>query len=134
MYPITTLTASFISFLFIIISLKIIKLRHRYKVSIGSSGNEQLEMTIRAHGNFAEYVPIALLLMLCAEANQTNVMVLCILAFSLILGRFFHAYAFVFNKSHFKFRVSGMILTFSTIIFLAVVNIINLLFKFFFHQ
>ncbi len=134
MYPITTITASLLSFLFIIISLKIIKLRHRYKVSIGSGGNEHLEMTIRAHGNFAEYVPIALLLMLCAEANQVNLIVLCILAFSLILGRLFHAYAFVFNKNHFKYRVRSMVLTFSTIIFLAALNIINQLFKLIAHQ
>lgn len=124
MYPITTLTASLLSLLFIIISLKTITLRHRYKVSIGSGGNKHLKMIVRAHGNFAEYVPIALILMLCAEANQANVIALSILACSLILGRLFHLYAFVFNKKHFKFRVLGMVFTITAIIFLAALNIL----------
>lgn len=134
MYHITTITASLLSLLYIIISLKIIKLRHQYKVSIGSGGNERLEMIIRAHGNFAEYVPIALILILCAEINQANIIILIILAFSLLLGRLFHAYAFVFNKQHFKFRAYGMILTFTTIIFLAFLNIIISGSKFILHQ
>lgn len=126
MYPITMLTASLLAFLFVIISLRIVRLRYRYKVSLGAGDNKHLEMTVRAHGNFAEYVPIALILMLCAEANQANIVILSILACSLILGRLFHAYAFAFNKMHFKFRVRGMILTFLTIGLLAILNIILL--------
>ncbi|KTD32935.1 glutathione S-transferase [Legionella nautarum] len=130
MYPITMLTASLLSFLYIIISMKIIKLRHQYRVSMGSGGNEHLERIIRAQANFAEYVPLSLILMLCAEANQVNLIILSILACILILGRLFHAYAFIFNKKHFKFRVRGMILTFTAIILLATLDILFLVFKF----
>ena len=101
MYPITTLTASLLSIIFIIISLKIIKLRRQYKVSLGASGHEDLERSTRAHGNFAEYTPISLLLMFLAEANKANWILLVILALLFILGRTLHAYAFIFNKQHF---------------------------------
>jgi uncharacterized membrane protein YecN with MAPEG domain len=129
MYPITTLTASLLSIIFIIISIKTIKLRHQYKISLGASGHEDLERLIRAHGNFAEYTPISLILMLCAEANKANWIILFILALLFILGRAFHAYAFIFNKHHFKFRVRGMVLTFSVLICLSVLNIFLVLFK-----
>jgi len=67
--------------------------------------------------------------MLCAEANQAHWVILFILALFFILGRVLHAYSFIYNIKHFKFRVRGMILTFSVILFLAVLNIILILFK-----
>jgi uncharacterized membrane protein YecN with MAPEG domain len=108
--------------MFVAMSLKIVKLRHLHKVSLGAQGHEDLEKTIRAHGNFAEYTPIALILMLCAEVNKANWIILSILVFLFILGRILHAYAFIINKHHFKFRVRGMTLTFLTIVCLAVLN------------
>lgn len=129
MYIITTLTASLLAILFLIISLKIIKLRKHYKISLGASGHDDLELVIRAHGNFAEYTPITLILMLCAEANKANSILLFIIALFFILGRMMHAYAFIFNKQHFKFRVRGMLLTFYPLIALAALNIILLLLK-----
>lgn len=127
MYIITTLAVSLLSILFVVISLKIITLRHRYKVSLGSNGHEDLEKIIRAHGNFAEYVPIALILLLCAEANHANWIVLSILVGLLIVGRLFHTWAFIFNKHHYKFRSRGMVLTLTVIICLSLLNIILLL-------
>lgn len=76
MYPTTTLTACLLAVIFIIISAKIIRLRYQHKVSIGAQNHEELERAIRAHGNFAEYTPILLILMLCAEANKANWVVL----------------------------------------------------------
>lgn len=126
MYIITTLVASFLSLLFIALSLKVIMLRHRYKVSLGASGHEDLEKMIRGHGNFAEYVPIALILLLCAEANHADSTVLSILGGLLILGRLFHAWAFIFNKYHYRFRSRGMVLTLIVIACLSLLNIILL--------
>ena len=129
MYLITTLTASLLTIIFVIISIKIIKLRHEYKVSLGAGGHEDLERVIRTHANFSEYTPIMLILTLCAEANKANGIILITLALFFILGRIFHAYAFIFNKHHFKLRVRGMVLTFSVLFCLAVLNIILVLFK-----
>lgn len=124
MYPVTTITSAILAIAFVVISIKIIKFRKLYKVSIGGHGHEDLKMTIRAHGNFSEYVPLTLILILCAEANNTNPVILSILALAFIVGRFCHAYAFVVNKDHFKYRVAGMILTFFCITALALLNTI----------
>ncbi|WP_341475709.1 MAPEG family protein [Legionella pneumophila] len=56
-----------------------------------------------------------MILMLCAEANQAHWVILFILALFFILGRILHAYAFIYNKKHFKFRVRGLVLTFSAL-------------------
>jgi len=129
MYPVTTLTASLLTIIFVIISIKIIKLRHQYKISLGAGGHEDLERVIRTHSNFAEYTPITLILILCAEANKANGIILTTLALFYILGRILHAYAFILNKYHFKLRVRGMVLTFSVLFCLAVLNIILVLFS-----
>ena len=129
MYPVTTSTASLLALVFVGITLNIVKFRHKYKVSIGENGHEDLHRIIRAHGNFAEYVPITLLLMLCAEANHANWKVLSVLAAFFVLGRLFHAYAFIFNKKHYRFRFRGMVLTLSVILCLALLNLGLLIFK-----
>lgn len=129
MYPITTITACLLAIIFVFLSANVIKLRQKYKVLIGSGGNEDLEMTIRGHGNFAEYVPFALILMLIAEANEANVILIGVLALLLIIGRLFHVVAFAYNKDHIKFRVRGILLTFITIIGLVLIDAFLLIFK-----
>jgi MAPEG family len=49
---------------FIGLSLGLIALRKQFKMLIGDVGHERLLRASRAHGNFAEYVPIALILLL----------------------------------------------------------------------
>jgi len=125
-YPITTITISILAFIFVAISIKTIQFRRVYKVSMGDNGHQDLQMLIRSHGNFSEYVPITLILLLCAEANHGQWLLVSVLALLFVLGRVFHAYAFIFNKHHFKFRKSGMVLTFLCIILLSVLNVILL--------
>ena len=42
-------------------------LRRRHKVSIGAGDNNALLVAIRAHGNNAEFVPLAIMMLLLAE-------------------------------------------------------------------
>lgn len=123
MYPITTLTGSLLALSYIYLSIHVITLRRKHKVTIGCKEFADLEMAIRAHGNFGEYVPLTLILFLCAEANQANWIVLLILAFLFVLGRAFHAYAFLKEKNHLKLRVRGMSLTFLVIGCLSLLNL-----------
>ena len=50
-----------------------------------------LARRIRAHANAAEYVPLALLLLLILELNQTQPMLLHVFGCVLIAGRILHA-------------------------------------------
>ncbi|MCE0721662.1 MULTISPECIES: MAPEG family protein [Legionella] len=129
MYPITTLTGSLLALGYIYLSLQVIKLRRKYKVVLGCNEFTELEMAIRAHGNFNEYAPLILILLLCAEANQANWIVLLILVFFFIVGRIIHAYAFLKEKHHLKYRMQGMTITFIVIICLSFLNLSLLFLK-----
>ncbi len=80
---------------------------------------------IRAYGNFAEYVPLSLLLLMGAELNGGISFIIIGLGCLLLIGRAVHAYGFLYasQEKHFKFRVSGMVLTFISIILLVVLNL-----------
>ena len=73
-------------------------------------------MAVRAHGNFSEYVPFALILCLCAELNHIRYFIGLSLMMSFILGRLIHAYVFLHNPRKLKLRALAMILTFISLI------------------
>lgn len=123
MYPITTFLGSILALGSIYLSLRVIQLRHKHQVAVGHGEYRDLEKAIRAHGNFFEYVPMTLILMLCAEANQAPTITLLVLAALFLLGRVFHAYAFLGHHQHFTFRKNGMRLTFTSIGLLAILNL-----------
>ncbi len=123
MYPVTTLSASFLAFLYIILALRVISLRRLYQVSVGSKGNKNLKMAIRAHGNFSEYTPLVLILSLCAELNQLKNLVILLFMGVFILGRLIHAHVFLHHPKQFKLRILAMCLTFISLAGLAIANL-----------
>lgn len=82
----------------------------------------ELERAIRAHGNFAEYIPLGLILLGLFEPHSVHPVFVAVLGGLLGLGRVLHAEAL--SKANFKLRVLGMMLTFGTLITLAVLNIV----------
>jgi uncharacterized membrane protein YecN with MAPEG domain len=124
MLIITTLTASFLAALFIYLSFGVIRLRRQHKVGLGSGGVDDLERAIRAQGNFAEYVPIALILMACLEFNGAPIWLVAILGIGLVIGRVVHAIGINQPPPHFSKRIIGMRLTITALIFLLVSNLI----------
>ncbi|WP_454784497.1 MAPEG family protein [Legionella sp. WA2024007413] len=129
MYPVTTISSSLLALAYVYLSIYVVTLRRKYKVTIGCNECVDLEKAIRAHGNFNEYVPLTLILLFCAEANKASWITLSILVFFFFLGRFFHAYAFLRKQHHLKFRVQGMILTFLVIACLSFLNLALILLK-----
>lgn len=121
--PVTTILASVLSLLFVWLSIQVIKRRRQLRVLLGAGGQQELEWAIRAQGNFAEYVPISLILIACAEFNKTDWRILIVFAIFLLSGRVLHAYGFLFARDNLDFRVRGMKLTFWVIITLALWNI-----------
>jgi uncharacterized membrane protein YecN with MAPEG domain len=65
----TAVFASILALMFIKLSLGVIALRRKNKVSLGAGGVDALDRAIRAHGNFAEYVPLGLCLIGALELN-----------------------------------------------------------------
>jgi uncharacterized protein len=116
----TALYAAVLGLLFILLSFRVVGNRRRFKVGLGSNGEISLERSIRVHGNFAEYVPFALLLMFMAEYLGLAPLYIHLLGSALLLGRLSHAWGVSKLKEPFKFRVIGMILTLCVILISAV--------------
>jgi hypothetical protein len=75
-----------------------------------------LQRAIRVHGNFAEYVPLALVLLLLAELGGGSPWLLHAIGLSLTTGRVAHAYGVSQANENYRFRVLGMALTFTAIL------------------
>ncbi len=66
---ITLVTAGFCGLLYFVLSFRVVQMRQMHKVMIGDGGNDALLSRIRAHANFAEYVPFILVLMGAIEIS-----------------------------------------------------------------
>lgn len=127
MLIVTTLIACILATFFIRLSFSVIRLRRRHKVGLGSGGVDDLERAIRAQANFAEYVPIALILMACLELNGAPLWLIAILGIAFVTGRVIHAKGINQPPPHFRNRIIGMKFTITTLIMLVVFNLAWLL-------
>ena len=123
MLLITSIIAAVLTGIFIRLSFAVIGLRRKNKVGMGSAGHDDLERAIRAHGNFAEYVPFGLILLACLELNGAPWWLVAIPGISLIAGRLIHAVGIRVAPPDFSKRILGMQLTFLTLIALVVLNL-----------
>ena len=120
---ITAAYASFLTLLYVYLSIRIISIRRGKKISLGTGADKQLERAIRVHSNFSEYVPLSLLLILMLELQSVNYIIVIFLGLLLLVGRCIHAYGVSQQQEDFRLRVYGMILTFMTLIFSSVINL-----------
>lgn len=109
--PITLLYAGLLGLWFLILSVRVIGGRRSGQVSLGDGGSESLLRRIRAHGNFAEYVPFILVLMAALENTGVQGWWLHVVGVPLLVGRLLHGYAFSFTEHFVVGRVVGMVLT-----------------------
>ena len=86
-----------------------------------------LERAIRAHGNLIEYAPLFLLLLLLAEINQLNAVILHLSGASFFFGRLMHGIGFGFLSYSPIMRIGGMALTFLGFIILLLTTASQLL-------
>ncbi len=108
----TPIYAAVAAFILIYLSLRVIRTRRMEKVALGDGGNAALLRASRAQANFAEYVPMALLLMGFAELQGAPLWAVHGLGLVLLAGRLVHAYGVSQAQENFRFRVRGMQLTF----------------------
>jgi hypothetical protein len=112
----TPIYAAILGLGFVRLSFLTLRLRRQNKIALGDGGNPQLLRAIRVHSNFAEYVPIALILIYMTESIGAPIYLIHFLGISLLIGRLSHAWGVSQENENFKFRVFGMIATFNAII------------------
>ncbi len=86
----TIIFAALFGILHVIFTLRVGGYRFRSKISLGDGGDKELRNRIRAHGNFTENVPIALLLLLLNELNGLAEGTLVTLGSVLLVSRLLH--------------------------------------------
>ena len=110
-----------------VLILRVVHVRRSKKVSVGDGGHEDLTRRIRAHGNFIETVPMALLLMLIAELSGSPLWCIHILGLMLIGARISHVIGISSSTGHGKFRFYGMVVTMTVFGLGALLNLLLVL-------
>lgn len=119
--------AALLALLFVMLSLAVVRQRRSGRVAIGTSGDRELERRVRVHGNFAEYTPLALLLLAMAEFRGAPGLLLHGLCLLLLVGRASHAWGVSHLDKDLRFRVAGMVATFAALIAAALTLLVQAL-------
>ena len=114
--PATSNYAALLALLFVLLSVRTIGARRRLKIPIGDAGDESMLRAMRVHSNFAEYVPLGLLLIYFVEISGARAWLVHSLGICLVAGRLSHAFGVSQARETYGFRVTGMALTLTTIL------------------
>ena len=113
---ITAFYAGLLAIFFVLLSIHVIRRRLANMVSLGDGGDVELSRRIRVHGNFAEYVPLGLILIGLSESLGTTPMLVHGLGLALLVGRMSHAWGLSPANGLQAFRTVGMVLTFGMLL------------------
>jgi hypothetical protein len=77
--------------MFLFLSARVVQGRVAFKVDIGDGNNEEMRRRIRVHANFAEYVPLVLILIYAVQQAGFSPWIVHMLGTVLIVARVVHA-------------------------------------------
>lgn len=120
---VTALYAGLLGVLYLVLGWQVVANRRRARVGLGTGGDTALERAIRVHGNFAEYAPLFLVLLLVAELNGAAGALLHALGLVFLVARVGHALGLSGSSGVSKGRFWGTFATWVTLLLLALVNL-----------
>lgn len=109
--------------LYLVLCWRVVVHRRRSKVGLGAGGDSALERAIRVHGNFAEYTPLFLLLLLVAELGGAAPWLLHALGAVFLASRIGHAYGLSGASGISRGRFFGTLFTWVCLLLAAVLNL-----------
>lgn len=115
---------------FILLSPQVITLRGNPLFAVlkrAGDDKRSLERAIRGHGNFVEYTPIMLVLMLIAEQSDASATLLHICGAMFLVRRLAHGFCFGFLAHSMPLRIGGMALTLTALGSMAIAQQLALL-------
>jgi uncharacterized protein len=112
---VTPLYAALLGLMYIMLSVRTVHLRRTLKIAIGDRGSPEMLRAMRVHANFAEYVPLTLLLIMMLEMRGGSFYMIHLLCLVLIAGRVIHAIGVSRVDEDYRLRVFGMAMTFSAL-------------------
>lgn len=109
--------AAILAILLIVLSVRVIAVRRRERISLGDGNHPDLLRAISVHSNFCQYAPLTIILLTFNELQHAPLIWVNFLGILCVAGRILHAFALSKKKESFPLRKSAMILTFLTLIF-----------------
>ncbi len=109
----------------LVLSLLVIRLRMKTRTGLGTGGHPELERAIRVHGNFVEYVPLILLLLLIDAWLGIAPLWLHVLGIALTVARLAHAWGISHNPGTSVGRFIGINVTLLTLLAAAVIAVVR---------
>jgi len=109
--PSVAFYAALNALIMLVLGMLVVRARVKTRTEIGDGGNPLMVGPLRAHANNAEYVPMAILLMMLLYALGEGALMIHVIGVSLTLGRLLHAFALSRNVGTSTPRFLGMILT-----------------------
>jgi uncharacterized membrane protein YecN with MAPEG domain len=88
----TGLYAGILALVYMLLSLRVSQARQRLQIDLGDGGNPEMTRIVRVHANFAEYVPLALILIGAIELNAGPHWLVHALGGALVVCRAVHAW------------------------------------------
>lgn len=119
--PITLLAASLLGIVFLVIALRNAAARGRVMAAekqgeVPSALAGELDHRLRVVANFAEYVPLALILLAALEMSSLDRLWVATLAALLVLGRILHAWGYSRSRGPGFGRFVGTAFTWVTLL------------------
>jgi uncharacterized membrane protein YecN with MAPEG domain len=114
------LYAALLALLFVVLSVRTLRLRHGLRIAVGDAGDERMLRAMRVHANFAEYVPLCLFLLYLLEVQGAAAWYLHALGACLLAGRLVHAFGVSHVRENFRYRIVGMTLTLGVLLTAAI--------------
>lgn len=108
--------AALLALIFVALSVRTLRLRRTLKIAIGDAGDLRMLRAMRAHSNFAEYVPLALFLLYLVEISDATPILIHVLGLGLLIGRLSHAFGISRDNEQYQYRVAGMALTLTVLL------------------
>ena len=106
-FQITSLYAAALGLLALALTVQVIALRVKSGVSFLHGDNMALAERIRRHGNFMEFVPLALILLALAEAGGAPRALLHVSGALLLAARVIHPFGIIHNQAARPARIFG---------------------------
>ena len=125
---ITSAYLGILALLYAGLGLQVSRLRRGNQVLFGDGGNIKLRSAIRAHANFAEYVPLIVLMVAMLEMSGMPAMRVHLLIAALLVARLLHPLGMYVGPRTLQFqicRVGGIVLTFLVLIASAVLLLVR---------
>lgn len=90
--PITAIYAAILGLMLLVLKFRVIAARRRLQIDLLDGGEPDVGRRMRVHGNFAEHVPMALILIGIVELNGAEAWMVHALGGALIVVRILHAH------------------------------------------